>query len=60
MDSSKEYRIFTLKEPLTGSSDHDEEEEALIKPKTEYKYVEDKRWIGYVFQLIHVSLVCGH
>jgi hypothetical protein len=60
MDTSKENRIATLIEPLTSNSDDEKKEEALIEPNTEYKYQEDKRWLGYLFQLLHVSLVCGH
>ena len=59
MDASKENRIATLNEPLT-SNPESENEEAVAKPNAEYKYQEDKRWIGYVFQLMHVTLVCGH
>ena len=59
MESSKENRIATLNEPLT-SNPESENEEAVAKPNSEYKYQEDKRWIGYVFQLMHVTLVCGH
>ena len=60
MDTSKENRIATLIEPLTSNSDDEKKEEALIEPNTEYTYQEDKRWLGYLFQLFHVSLVCGH
>jgi hypothetical protein len=58
MDTSKENRIAVLNEPLAGGLG--QEKEGIIKPNSEYKYQEDKRWIGYVFQVIHVSLVCGH
>ena len=41
MDTSKENRIATLIEPLTGTPVDEKKEEALIEPKTEYKYQED-------------------
>jgi hypothetical protein len=54
--TSKEQKIEAITEPLAPQEKKHQE----VKNIWECKYQDDKRWIGYLFQLIHISMVCGH